>query len=136
MSKAGGRTALITSAMLVAGIRLWLQIRGKTTTPFSQWAIGWGATFFILSLLSEAAPSAAGSLSLVIATSDFLKNGVGLTTDISSLIGNTEAVGSPATSPLVANPFGTGAGSNVASGFSVSNTQKSNSPRESTKVGG
>ena len=97
MSKAGGRTALMTSALIVAGIRMWSQLRGKSQTPFSEWAIGWGATFFILSLLSEVAPTAAGSLSLIVAFSDFLKNGVSLTTDISSII--TNAQGNPAGSP-------------------------------------
>lgn len=121
MSKAGGRNALITSAMLVAGIRLWMQIRGKTKTPFQEWAIGWGATFFFLAVLSEAAPTAAGSLSLLIATSDFLINGVGLTQDITGLVSGTET---SSDAGFVANPFAS----------STANTQKSNSPRESTKV--
>ena len=58
MSRAAGRNALLTSAMIVAGIRMWNQLRGKTKTPFSEWAIGWGATFFILSVMSEVAPTA------------------------------------------------------------------------------
>lgn len=86
MSKDGARTALITSAMFVAGIRMWLQIRGKTTSSFQEWAVGWGATFFVLALLSEAMPTAAGGLSLVIAFSDFLENGVTLTTDIEKVV--------------------------------------------------
>jgi hypothetical protein len=129
MSKAGGRNALITSAMIVAGIRLWNQVRGKTKTPFQEWAIGWGATFFILSILSEAAPTAAGSLSLIVAVSDFLTNAVGLTTDLSGLITGTE------TSTLVDQPFGTGAGSNQTASTTTASTHKSTSPRESTKVG-
>lgn len=90
MSKDAGRGALITSAMIVAGIRMWMQLRGKTKTPFNEWAIGWGATYFILALISEVSATAAGSLALVVAFSDFLVNGVGLTTDISAAITGTE----------------------------------------------
>lgn len=100
MSNAAGRTALITSAMLVGGMRLWLQLRGKATTPFNEWAIGWGATFFILSLMAEVTAEGAGALSLIIAVSDFLKNGVALTTDISNVVTGTEGG-----STFVASPF-------------------------------
>lgn len=131
MSKAGGRNALITAALVVAAIRIWMQVRGKATTPFTEWAIGWGATFFILSLISEAAPSAAGALSLIVVVSDFLKNGVGITTDISSLITSSEKSGTAPSSLFVASPFTpTPAVSSV--------TSRSGSPREnpSTPVGG
>lgn len=101
MSKAGSRKALLTSAMIVAGIRLWLQVRGKTKTPFPEWVMGWGATFFFLSLLSEASPQTAGGLSLVIVTSDFLANGVGLTTDLSSIV-----TGAEKGKVFTDNPFG------------------------------
>jgi hypothetical protein len=100
MSKEGGRTALITSALVIAGIRMWAQLRGTAKTPFSEWAIGWGAMFFILSLVSEVAPGAAGMLSLIAAVSDFLQNGVSLTTDLSGLV--TGASTGPV---LVAQPF-------------------------------
>jgi hypothetical protein len=107
MNNAGGKTALLTSAMLVAGMRLWMQIRGKTTTPFNEWAIGWGATFFILSLVSEASPAGAGALSLVIVLADFLKNGVALTTDISSLVTESEK-GASTSGTFVTAPFSSG----------------------------
>lgn len=103
MDKAGSKNALITAALIVAGIRLWLQVRGKTKTPFNEWAIGWGATFFFLAILSEVSPTSAGSLSLLIAISDFLANAVNLTTDIESLIKN--APGSGPSNVLVQQPF-------------------------------
>lgn len=103
MDAAGGKSALLTSALIIAGIRLWMQLRGKTKTPFQEWAIGWGALFFILALLSEVSPSAAGSLSLVVVVSDFLVNGVSLTTDISSTI-----TGSEKGSTFVQHPFASG----------------------------
>ena len=100
MNNAGGRTALLTAALIVAGIRMWEQLRGKATTPFSEWAIGWGATFFILSILSEAAPAAAGALALIIVAAEFVTKGASLTGDISSAVTNTES-----STPFVANPF-------------------------------
>lgn len=106
MDRAASKNALITAAMIVAGIRLWLQVRGKTKTPFNEWAIGWGATFFFLAVLSEVSPTSAGSLSLVIAVSDFLANAVNLTTDIESLIGNAPGSNkSSGGSVLVQQPF-------------------------------
>lgn len=90
MSNQGARTALMTSAMLVAGMRLWMQVRGKTTTPFNEWAVGWGATFFVLSLVSEVAPTGAGMLAILVAFADFLKNGVSLTTDLSNVTTGAE----------------------------------------------
>lgn len=111
MSKAGSKSALLTAAMFVAGTRLWMQVRGKAKTPFREWAVGWSATFFILSLLSEASPSAAGSLSLVVAFSDFLVNGVSLTGDLSKIVTGTEKG-----NLFVPNPFATQAASAKVSG--------------------
>lgn len=105
MTAAGSKRALLTSAIIIAGIRLWMQVRGKTKTPFVEWAVGWSALFFILALLSEAAPSAAGALSLVVVTSDFLVNGVSLTDDISSVIQGSEKGSTSNT--FVQHPFET-----------------------------
>lgn len=99
-----GRDGLITAALIVAGIRMWSQLRGKATTPFNQWAIGWGATFFMLSLIAEVSESAAGALALIIAVSDFLKNGVSLTTDVSNVV-TGQATGGASGSTFVAQPF-------------------------------
>lgn len=90
MSPQASKTALITSAMVVATIRIWTQLRGKARTPFNEWAIGWGATFFILALLTDVIPVAGGALAMVVAGSDFLRNGVSLTTDISNVITGRE----------------------------------------------
>lgn len=90
MSAAGGKRALLTAALLVAGIRLWMQLRGTTKTPFAEWAIGWGAFFFMMSVLSEVSPQAAGSLSLIVVVGDTLKNGSSLLTDVSGAITGAE----------------------------------------------
>lgn len=101
MSPAGGKRALVTAALLVAGIRLWMQLRGKTKTPFPEWAIGWGATFFILALMSEASPEAAGTLALTVVVGDFLMNGTTLLTDVTGSITTAEK-GTPT---FVPTPF-------------------------------
>jgi ABC-type uncharacterized transport system permease subunit len=100
VNKNSAKNLMLTSALIVAGIRMWMQVRGKTKTPFSEWVIGFGATFFALSLLSEVSPAGAGSLSLLVAVSDFLINGVSLTTDLSGLV-----TGAVKGNILVAQPF-------------------------------
>lgn len=90
MTTQQAKSTLLTSAMIVAGMRLWLQVRGKTTTPFNEWAVGWGATFFVLSLMAEVVPTGAGMLALLVAVADFLKNGVNLTTDLSNVVTGSE----------------------------------------------
>jgi hypothetical protein len=92
---------VITSAALIAGVRLWMQVRGKTKTPFREWIVGYGALFVILSVLAEAMPSAAAPLAGTIVLSDFLLNGEALFTDLSSIITGGES----ADSVLVATPF-------------------------------
>lgn len=104
-----GKRWVLTAAMLVAGIRLWMQVRGKTKTPFAEWAIGWGVTFMFLALLAESYPAAAGPLAGTIVTGDFLVNGSSLFDDLTGLV--TGATGG---STLVADPFAATAGSPAA----------------------
>lgn len=109
MKADNAKSALVTAAMIVAAIRLWMQVRGKTKTPFIEWAIGWGALFFILSLVAEASPAAATSLAFIVVVSDFLKNGVSLTKDISSVVSGSESG-----NVFVATPFASTSTANVS----------------------
>lgn len=81
---------LLTAAMVVAVIRAWEQLRGKAKTPFPEWAVGWGATFFLLSLLSDVSPEGAGMLAWIIVVSEFLAKGTSLTKDVSGAIVGAE----------------------------------------------
>jgi hypothetical protein len=81
------KQAVMTVALVVGGIRLWMQIRGKTTTPFSEWAIGYGVLVIFLAFLAEAYPAAAGPLAGTVIVGDLLKNGAGLFDDITAAIG-------------------------------------------------
>lgn len=97
-----GKNVVVTAAVLVLALRMWQQVRGTTKTPFSEWAIGYGALFFMLGLLAEVSAPLAGSVSVVVAGADFLQNGLSLTTDITSLIGGKAQ---PGQSGFVAQPF-------------------------------
>ena len=97
-----GKRAIIFGMLVVVAIRMWMQLRGKTKTPFNEWAIGFGALFFILALLSEISENGASSLALLVALSDFLINGESLTTDVSNVISGSETSNSPV---FVPTPF-------------------------------
>lgn len=86
MSKNGGQTALVTCAMIIAAMRFWLQIRGKTTSTMQEWLVGWGATFFILSIIADVSPGTAGVFAITLTLADFLKNGVTLTNDLEGVV--------------------------------------------------
>jgi len=88
---------VITSAALIAGVRMWMQIRGKTKTPFSEWVVGFGALFVILAVMAEWAPAAAGPLAGTIVVGDFLVNGASLFDDISSVVTGTETAAGSST---------------------------------------
>lgn len=95
-----GKPWVLTAAAMVAGIRLWMQVRGKTKTPFAEWAVGWGALFMFLAIASEFVPDAAGPLAGLIVTADVLANGASLFEDVSSVV-----TGADAGSVLTAEPF-------------------------------
>lgn len=81
-----GRRWVLSAALLVAGLRLWQQLRGTTKTPFNEWAIGWGVTFFAIALISEVSPQAAGGLAGTLVLGDFLVNGASLFEDMTSAL--------------------------------------------------
>ncbi len=95
-----GKRWVITAALLVAGIRMWMQVRGKTKTPFAEWVIGWGALFFFLAMMAEVYPAAAAPLAGTVVVGDFLTNGASLFDDLTGLVSGT------LTGPILVNePF-------------------------------
>lgn len=110
---------LLTAAMLVAGVRLWMQVRGKTKTPFDEWVVGWGVTFFFLSILAEAYPGAAGSIAGTIVVGDFLINGETLFEDLSSLTQGAETG-----QILSSDPFAASSSSSAPASSTVLDTGK------------
>lgn len=117
-----GKRWVITAAAVMAGIRLWMQVRGKTSTPFSEWAVGYGALFIFLALMAEWAPSAAGPLAGVVVVGDLLQNGSSLFEDVSTVVTGAEAGGTV----LAATPFAsTGATSTGSSSTATTTTSTS-----------
>lgn len=109
--------SLLTAFAIIGGIRLWMQIRGTTKTPFTSWAIGYGALFVMLSLAAEAYPPAAGALAGTIVVGDLLVNGSSLFEDISSAITGAEkgqSILDP--TPFSASTSGTASAKTVADG--------------------
>lgn len=103
-SAANSKRWVLTAAILIAGIRLWMQVRGKTKTPFAEWAIGWGSLFFFLALVSEAYPQAASGLAGTIVVGDFLVNGASLFEDLSSVVTGAETGPILVDQPFAAQP--------------------------------
>lgn len=123
---------VVTAAIIVAGLRLWMQVRGKTKTPFGEWAIGWGALFLILSLMSEAAPGGAGMLALIVVVGDVLANGATLMTDVEGAITGAEK-GQPILTPA---PFSSTPTAGNSSGGSTSMGSKMNAVSSANSKGG
>ncbi len=99
---------------------MWMQLRGKTTTPFNEWAIGYGALFIMLSLLSEAVPQGAGMFAALIVVADFLKNGEGLFKDVTGAISGAASGQSVFTSnPFSGSTSGASFGTNAAGASTV-----------------
>lgn len=98
-----GRGWIVTAAIMVAGIRMWMQVRGKAKTPFSEFAVGWSVLFFFLALVTEASPGAGAPLAMLVVVSDFLINGQSLFEDLSSLTTSAET-----TPILTPQPFAAG----------------------------
>lgn len=121
---------IVTTAIILGGMRVWLQLHGQTTSTFRQWVIGFGALMFGLAVLSEWSAAAAGGFALLIVVTDLIENGKPLFDSITSAIktapGNTSStVVPPAGSPqpaqagvtrVAASPVAQGFAGKVASG--------------------
>jgi hypothetical protein len=106
----GGKRWVITAAVLIAGIRLWMQIRDKTKTPFSEWVVGYCALFFFLAIMSEGGrtwETAAASLAGIVVVGDLLTNGASLFEDVNTVVAGTEKGGQILTPTPFATPPGT-----------------------------
>jgi hypothetical protein len=77
MQPASARKWLVISALVVGGVwayRRWREGPVSTLTKFPEFITGWGATYFILSMITEAAPGFGGSFALLIMVGDLLYN--------------------------------------------------------------
>jgi hypothetical protein len=102
VTQPGAEKAVLGSAIVVAGVWGYRKMVEPITSPepgastiktlaglssvpasAAEFAVGFGFTYLILSLLVDASPDLAGSFAILIATGSLLTNGQSLFTDIS-----------------------------------------------------
>lgn len=124
MTERGAEKAIITSALIVAGIYTYRVItEGTSSTPTSGGKIsqlagkgspatlgvfitGWGATFLVISVIAAAAPGLGGAMALLVATGDAIGNLGQLAADINkkvaapqTTVSQTGVINVPSTGP-------------------------------------
>lgn len=111
MNRDSAERAVITTALVVAIIYAYRRLEEPSesgvTVPrllgvgkpvsFAAWATAWGTVFFMLSIVSDLAPSLAGSFSILVGVSDVLTNGKQLFSDLGAQ--TTPTANSPASEP-------------------------------------
>lgn len=109
MNPAQARKWLVISALVTAGVWGYRRFREgpQSITAFPEFITGWGAVYFILAMITEAAPRFGGAFSILIMTGDLLHNanpagGAGLLSDLTSQLGQHQTSPSPKISGSVA----------------------------------
>lgn len=96
------RKWLVISALVVAGV--WgyrrLEEGAGSIATFPEFVAGWGAVYFTLALVSEAAPRFGGAMSILIMVGDVLHNANpggtnGLLADINGQLSKNKAQSQP-----------------------------------------
>lgn len=134
MTEKGAEKAVVTSALIVAGIYAYRsliepnspkptggssrvqQLAGKGSPPtIGVFITAWGMTFLVISTIASAAPGLGGSLALLVATGDMIGNLGQLAADI-----NKKVTAAPASGTVV-TPQQAAAINAAASGGHVQN---------------
>jgi amino acid transporter len=102
MSRQGAERAVTVSALVVFGVYFYrllteghstssggmLQLGGQGAPPnVGRFITGWGFAFFVLSVITEAAPGFGGSMAILVATGDVLGNAKQVTDDVNKQLG-------------------------------------------------
>lgn len=119
MSKQGAERAVVISALVVFGIYFYRHLTEGTDTSSSggvgqliglgtpasigKFITAWGFVFFVLSIVTEAAPGLGGAFAILAATGDALANTTQIAKDVNTKLGlnpaaNVKSVGSAASS--------------------------------------
>jgi hypothetical protein len=85
-----GKRWVLTAALVIAAIRMWQEVRGQAKEPWTEWAVGWGALFFLLAILSEVAEGPAAYLATLVVIGDLLQNGSSLFSDVNKVVSGSE----------------------------------------------
>jgi hypothetical protein len=96
VSPRGAQRAVVTSALIVAGLYGYLKWSGKDATPLSQFAVAYGAVFMILALGVEVAPAPAGAFAILVAVGDLLNHAPKVFSQVAATESATAAPGARA----------------------------------------
>jgi hypothetical protein len=102
VTRQSAERAVTVSALVVFGVYFYrllseghsssggglLQLGGLgAPANVGRFITGWGFAFFVLAVITEAAPSFGGSLAILVATGDVLANGGQVATDVNHKLG-------------------------------------------------
>jgi hypothetical protein len=99
MSRQAAERALVVSALIVAGTYTYrLVTEGHASSGgnlvgigappnVGRFITGWGFAFFVLAVITEAAPPLGGSLSILVAAGDVLANAGQVANDVNTKVG-------------------------------------------------
>lgn len=103
MTRASAERAVTISALVVFGVYFYrllteghstqasggiLQLGGVGAPPnIGRFVTGWGFAFFVLSIITEAAPGLGGSMAILVATGDVLGNAKQVADDVNLKLG-------------------------------------------------
>src|SRR6185437_10085272 len=102
MSRSGAHRAVVISALVVFGTYFYRvlteghsssggSLLGVGSPPnVGRFITGWGFAFFVLSIITEAAPPLGGALSILVATGDVLANATQVTADVNKKLGSRQ----------------------------------------------
>jgi hypothetical protein len=109
MSRQSAERAVTVSALVVFGVYFYrllteghstssagglLQLGGLGAPPnIGRFITGWGFAFFVLAVITEAAPPLGGSLAILVATGDILGNAKQVTDDVNHKLGAKKPTG-------------------------------------------
>jgi hypothetical protein len=112
VTKQGAERAVTISALVVFGVYFYrvlteghstsssgglLQLGGIGAPPnLGRFITGWGFAFFVLAVITEAAPAFGGSLAILVATGDVLGNGGQVIRDVNKKLGAPDVPLEPA----------------------------------------
>jgi hypothetical protein len=95
MSKETAEHWVVISALVVAAVYAYRRIVEPVSqgnvgnviglgnpVPLAQWATAWGFVYFLLAVVTEAAPGLGGSFAILIATGDVLANAPAILPDV------------------------------------------------------
>lgn len=129
MTRQGAERAVTVSALVVFGVYFYrllteghsssggglLELGGVGAPPnIGRFITGWGFAFFVLAIITEAAPGLGGSLAILVATGDVLGNAQQVAHDVNHKLGAPDVALEPAGGKTAKQLSAHGAGTPLA----------------------